>query len=293
MGRLKIAVRSVYLMITKHISDRNYLKFYYRCKYGEALRLDPPVLFTEKLQWLKIYNQKPGFTKMVDKLEAKKYVADKLGERYVTPLLGVWERFDDIDFDALPDKFVLKCTHDCGGLVICTDKKRLDMKAAKRKLERSLKYNWYYMRREWPYKNVKPRIIAEEYMENDSKNGLYDYKVWCFNGKPEFVQFISGRLGGSTREGFYDHDWKLQDFSYHNPKMTESIPRPEKLEELLELCGKLAEGIPFVRTDFYILPDNSIRFGEITFFPMSGLDHFTPETANRRLGDMIHLPENR
>lgn len=289
MGKLKIAVRYVYLMITKHISDRNYLKFYYRHKYGEELKLNPPVLFTEKMQWLKIYNQKPEFTIMVDKLNAKKYVGEKLGEQYVTPLLGVWQHFDDIDFDKLPNKFVLKCTHDCGGLVICQDKRKLDKQAARKKIEKSLRYNWYYMRREWPYKNVKPLIIAEEYMENDSKNGLYDYKVWCFNGKPTYVQFISGRLGDKTYEGFYDTDWNLQDFSYHNPKTDKPVPRPEKLDELLLLCAKLAEGIPFVRTDFYILPDNSIRFGEITFFPMSGMDHFKPEAANKKLGDMIKL----
>lgn len=289
MSSIKLAARYVYLLLTKHINDKNYLKFYYRIKYGEKLNLNPPVLFTEKMQWLKIYNQKPEYTMMVDKLNAKEYVRNKLGEQYVTPLLGVWNHFDEIEFDKLPDKFVLKCTHDCGGLVICQDKSKLDMQAAKEKIEKSLKYNWYYMRREWPYKDVKPLIIAEEYMENDSQNGLFDYKVWCFNGKPTYIQFISGRLGKKTYEGFYDTDWNLQDFSYHNPKTETPVQRPEKLEELLSLCEKLAEGIPFVRTDFYILPDNSIRFGEITFFPMSGMDHFKPESANKMLGDMIHL----
>lgn len=208
----------------------------------------------------------------------------------MTPLLGVWDHFDEIDFDSLPNQFVLKCTHDCGGLVICRDKSKLDKAQARKKIEKSLKYNWYYMRREWPYKNVEPKIIAEEYMENNSEDGLYDYKVWCFNGKPLYTQFISGRLGNVTYEGFYDSDWQLQDFSYHNPKTQNPVPKPEKLDEMLKLCEVLAEGMPFVRVDFYILPDNSIRFGEITFFPMSGMDHFKPESANKMLGDMIQLP---
>ena len=211
-----------------------------------------------------------------------------MGEKYVTPTLGVWNHFDDVDFDTLPSQFVIKCTHDSGGLIICKDKKLLDISAAKEKIEHCLARNYYSNLREWPYKDVPPRIIAEEYLENNEE-GLHDYKVWCFNGEPVYIQYITGRIGDQTYEGFYDLNWELQNFSYHNPLMKEPVKRPDCLEELIWAARELAKNQPFVRTDFYVLEDGSIRFGEITFYPMSGMEHWHPAEMDRILGDMIDL----
>lgn len=292
-GYIKDPGRIILWLMEKGLFDKwpddKYLRLRYRLKMKKKLNLENPLRFSEKLQWLKLNNRKPEYSAMVDKYAAKQYAAKKIGEGYIVKTLGVWDCFDDIDFDTLPDQFVLKCTQDSGGLVICPDKKKLDKEEANRKLSGSLRVNYYLRGREWPYKDVVPKIIAEEYLENDASKGLYDYKVWCFNGRAEYVQFISGRLGNDVYEGFYNRDWVLQDFSYHNKKMHEPIPKPDKLEELLYLSEQLSKDIPFARIDFYILPDNSIRFGEITFYPMGGMERFHPNEMDDSLGKMISL----
>ena len=270
------------------LPDKPYISLYYFCKFKRFCNFRNPKTFSEKMQWLKLYDRKVEYTVMVDKYEAKRYVAEMIGQEYVTPLLGVWERVEDIDFAALPEQFVLKCTHDSGGLVICKDKHQLDTEQAKKALNASLRCNYYRTAREWPYKDVKPKVIAEEYMENDENEGLHDYKIWCFDGCPKYVQYITGRNNESF-EGFYDKDWVLQSFSYHNPLMKEPVPRPAKLQEMLALAQKLSEGLPVARVDFYILPDDSIRFGEITFYPMSGFEHWHPEKMDTIIGDMITI----
>lgn len=291
---LKRVLRKAFGLAGRHgllnwMPDETFIRIRWRLSHGGKLNLDAPQTFNEKLQWLKLHDRRAEYVPMVDKYEAKKYVQERLGEKYIIPTLGVWERFGDIDFDALPEKFVLKCTHDSGGLVICRDKAQLDMAEARRKVGRSLKRNFFYVGREWPYKQVHPRIIAEEYLENDASDGLHDYKVWCFGGEPVYVQYISGRLSRVTQEAFYDENWVKQDFSFHNPLMEQEAPRPACLPELLDCCRKLAQGMPFVRIDFYILPDESLRFGEITFYPMTGFETFKPASADKRLGDMINL----
>ena len=277
--------------IEKKWDDEKYICFRYKSVFKNALNLKEPKLFSEKMQWLKLYNRKDEYTRMVDKYESKKLVADLIGERYIIPSLGVWKRFDDIDFDKLPDKFVLKTTHDSGGVFICKDRSTFNIEEAKAFISRSLARNYYSYCREWPYKNVEPRIIAEEYLENDQVEGLHDYKVWCFNGHAEYVQYITGRISNVTYEGFYDRNWALQSFSYHNPLMKDPIKKPEKLKELLDLAEILANGIPFSRIDFYILQNGDIKFGEITFFPMSGLEKWHPEDVDLLLGNKIVLPE--
>lgn len=174
------------------MDDETFLKMAYKRKFGKELDLNNPVTFNEKLQWLKLNDRKPEYTEMVDKFMAKKYVASIIGQEHIIPTLGVWSRFDDIDFDKLPTQFVLKCTHDSGGLVVCKDKSNLNKKAAKKKIEKSMKTNYYKGGREWPYKNVKPQIIAEEYMEDISGNGLTDYKFYCFNGVPKYLYVSNG-----------------------------------------------------------------------------------------------------
>ena len=226
------------------MSDEAFLKKLYKINMGEKLNLKAPKTFNEKLQWLKLYNRKPEYTKMVDKYEAKNYVANLIGAEYIIPTLGVWEKFEDIDFDALPNQFVLKCTHDSGGLVICRDKSKLNFNSAKLKINKSLKRNFYKLGREWPYKNVKPRIIAEQYMEdNNGKNGLMDYKFYCFNGKPEFLYISNGLEDHSTAKiSFVTLDWEFADFKRLDFRPFDSLPKkPSKFMEMLELCEILSK----------------------------------------------------
>ena len=271
-----------------YLTDEQYIKLLFRVNTGKQLDIGNPRTFNEKIQWLKLYNHNPLYTTMVDKYEAKKYISGILGDQYIIPTLGVWDDINAINFDNLPDQFVLKTTHDSGGVVICKDKQSFDIEAAKKKLEKSLKNKFFMFGREWSYKNVKPRIIAEEYLENDA-DGLHDYKIWCFNGTPEYVQYISGINTDHSSEGFYNRDWQLQSFSYHNPLMKNPAPRPVCLDELLACAKTLAKDCPFVRCDFYVLEDGSIRFGEMTFYPMSGMETWKPAEQDRIMGDKIDL----
>lgn len=257
--------------------------------------LKNPKTFNEKLQWLKINDHNPEYTKMVDKHEAKKYVANQIGEQYIIPTLGVWEKFDDIDFDGLPDRFVLKCTHDSGGVVIVKDKQIFDKVAAKAKIERSLKINYYYSGREWPYKNIKPQIIAEAYMEDTyDSDGLTDFKVYCFSGQPRAIHVISNRYehGGMTHD-YFDLDWVnmgIKRGEYLNS--LKKIQKPEQLNEMLELARKLSKNITFLRVDFYVI-NQKVYFGELTFFPASGFRKFVPESFDVVFGDWITLPRKK
>ena len=275
--------------LLKFIPDRLFLKIKYRIKVGRRLDLENPATFTEKIQWLKLYERNPLYTRMVDKYEAKEYVGSVIGDRYVIPNIGVWEKAEDIDFDSLPEQFVIKCTHDSGGLVICKDKSKLDIAAARELLRSCMKRNWFYFSREYAYKQISPRIIAEEYLENDSKEGLHDYKVWCFDGEPRYIQYVTGRIGRHSYEGFYDTDWNLQPFTYHNPPVMSEIPRPERLDELIGISRRLAQGLPFLRADFYILSDGTIRFGELTFYPNGGFDIWTPADTDAMMGKLMSL----
>lgn len=275
--------------ILKFVPDETFLQLKYWAKKGKQLDLDNPTSFTEKIQWLKLYDQKPVYTQMVDKCSAKEYVAKVLGDKYIIPNIGVWNDVASVDFESLPNQFVIKCTHDSGGLIICKDKSKLDVEAAKQQLQRCMERNWFYFSREYAYKALKPRIIAEEYLENDCEEGLHDYKVWCFNGEPKYIQYVSGRIGARTYEGFYDTDWNLQNFTYHNPPLEEDVPKPVCLKELVDVARKVSQGIPFLRADFYILPDNSIRFGELTFYPNGGWDTWTPKETDEIIGNLINL----
>jgi len=275
----------------KFMSDEAYLKFMYKLKMKRKLNLSDPQTFNEKLQWLKIYDRKPEYTTMVDKYEAKKYVADIIGEEYIIPTLGVWDRFEDIDFDELPDQFVLKCTHDSGGLVICRDKSKLDLKAAKKKINKSLKRNYYWIGREWPYKNVRPRIIAEKFMRDGESGELRDYKIFNFNGLPDFIQVDFDRFG-NHRRNLYTTDWTFIPASNNSQYPFDEnvkVVRPKKLDQMLDFARILSAEIPHLRTDFYYV-DEKIYFGELTFFHGSGFARFEPDSFDRQLGEKIVLP---
>ena len=275
------------------IRDRSYLKLIYWARLGKKLHLDPPQTFNEKLQWLKLYDRKPEHTMMVDKYEVKKYISEIIGEEYVIPTLGVWERFDDIDFGALPEQFVLKCTHDSGGLVICKNKSDLDITAAKNKIEQCFKKNYYYHAREWPYKNVNKRIIAEKYMCSDDSSELTDYKIMCFNGKVKCIFTCTDRYSeDGLKVTFFDRNWERMPFERHYPADPKYIAPPQSLKQMIELSEKIANNLLFARVDFYEIGGKPY-FGEITFFPGSGMEEFTPDEWDLKLGNWILLPEGK
>lgn len=271
------------------LPDKMYLKLLYELRTGKKPDLKNPKNFNEKLQWLKLYDRNPEYSRMVDKHEAKRYVAEKLGEQYIIPTLGVWEKFDDIDFDALPEKFVLKCTHDSGGLVICKDKSKLDKESARAKIECSLKRNYYYSSREWPYKDVKPRIIAEQFLEDMDE--LVEYKMFCFNGEVKMILVCKGQAHGAGRTNDYcDTNLKRFPFVSLNPNSEGELLVPKEMPELLSIAEKLSAGIPQVRVDTY-LADGKIYFGELTFFHNSGMATFDPPEWDEKLGSWIKLPQ--
>ena len=257
---------------------------------GRNLDLKNPKTFTEKLQWLKLYDRKPEYTSMVDKYAVKKLVADKIGSEHVIPLLGVWDNFDDIDFDSLPDKFVLKCTHNSGGgLVICRDKSSLNITRIRDKFTKCLKENYFWGKREWPYKDVPPRIIAEEYMQDGDTLNLPVYKIFTFNGVPKLFQVIQDDKTSSETIDYFDTDWNRLNLRQNFPNSKNPLPKPEHLNEMLELSAKLSEGIPHVRTDLYSI-NGRIYFSEYTFFSDAGLVGFTPPEWDEILGSWLTLP---
>lgn len=269
-------------------------RFYYQCQYrfitGNKLDFEHPVSYNEKLQWLKLYDRKPVYTTMVDKLAVKKYVADKIGDEYVISLLGVWDKPEDIDYDSLPEKFVLKTTHGGGGrdVIICKDKSKIDKISVNKILNRSLRVDYWKMR-EWPYKDVPRKIIAESCLE-DKSGDLPDYKVMCFGGKPQLIQVHRGRFTHQTQD-VYDTNWKKVKISQPGyPYTDDQIEKPALLEEMLSLSEKLSQGIPQVRVDWYIV-NNRLYFGELTFFDSAGFARWEPEEWEQRMGDWIILPQ--
>lgn len=297
MSRIKQMLRNPWEIVRylarrgalRWLPDRQYLCVIYRAAIGKRLRLDDPKGFNEKLQWLKLYDRNPKYTTMVDKYLVREYVAEKIGEEYLIPLLGVWDDPEQIDFDKLPDQFVLKCNHDSGAVVICKDKSQLDIPAAKEFLSRRQKHNFYYGGREWPYKDVVPKIICEKYMEDESGE-LTDYKFMCFNGEVKCAFTCTDRF---TPQGlhvtFYDMQWNIMPFERHYPRASVPAQKPQSYDEMVQLAEKLSAGIPFVRVDFYEI-DGKPYFGELTFFPGNGLEEFTPEEWDDTLGSWISLP---
>ena len=278
----------------KYISDEKYLKKTFKKAMKKELDLNSPKTFNEKLQWLKLNDREDIYTTMVDKYEVKKYVADIIGEEYIIPTLGVWDKFDDIDFDKLPNQFVLKCTHDSGGIYICKDKSKMNRKKIRTKFKLIMKRNFYYRFREWPYKNVKPRIIAEKYMVDESGYDLKDYKIFCFNGIADMILVCKDR---NTKKGltedFFDTNWNHLNMKRPNhDNSKDKITKPVVLDKMLELSKLLANNLPFVRIDFYNI-SGKLYFGEFTFYPGGGMVPFVPNKWDYELGTKLILPIKR
>lgn len=279
--------------VARFLPDKLYLSIKYRVHIGYWMDWKNPKTYNEKLQWLKIYYRRKDFSMMVDKNAAKKYVAEKIGEEYVIPTIATYDSVGDIDFDALPQKFVLKCTHDSGGLIVCKNKNCLDYDAVKEKMSKALNRTYVIQNREYPYKYVPRTIIAEKYMEEPRIGELRDFKFYCFNGVPQYVLVASGRQKGQKRFDYFDVQWN------HWPVYDEGCPnndvtpeKPENFEKMLEIARTLSEGIPHVRVDLYNI-EGRIYFGELTFFDGSGCNLYVPRDYDRIFGDYLRLPQPR
>ena len=274
------------------IPDKLYLQWMYRLHIRKKLDLNHPVTFNEKLQWLKLYNRCPEYIRLVDKVEAKKYVAEKIGEEYIIPTLGVWNDPDEIDFDNLPDQFVLKCNHNSGlGMCICKDKSKLDIKKVKAELRRGLNQNYFLYGREWPYKDVPRKILAEKFMVDETGDGdLEDYKLMCFDGKVYCTFVCSERYDkNGLKVTFFDINWKRLPFERCYPSSEKTVSIPKNYHKMIRFAEALSQEIPFIRTDFYEI-NGKLYFGELTFYPGSGWERFTPDEWDKRLGELIKLP---
>ena len=278
-------------LVQTFVPDRFYIKMQFRNFIGKELDLDNPKTFNEKIQWLKLYDRNPNYSKFVDKYEVRKYIAETIGEDHLIPLLGVYNSFDEIDFDQLPDQFVLKPTHTSGDIFICKDKSKINYPELKKMVNKWMKRKYYFEHREWPYKNIKPRIIAEKFMVDESGYDLKDYKIFCFNGEPKCLFVASERHSESgMKMDFYDMDWNLMPFERKYPRSGIKIPKPKSFEQMVSFAKLLSMDFPFVRVDFYDI-NGHLYFGELTFYPGSGLEEFTPEEYDYLLGSWLKLPE--
>lgn len=277
----------------KRLSDKTYIKLFFRSQMGYPLNLASPKTFNEKIQWLKLYDRKPEYTKMVDKYAVREYIAQTIGDEYLIPLLGVWNDPDEIDFDALPERFVLKCNHNSGtGMYICKDKSQMDIEKVKNDLRKGLEEDYYISNREWPYKDVPRKITAEQYMEDDTTSELRDYKFFCFNGdaKALFIATDRQTAGEETKFDFFDMNFEHLDVRNGHPNAATPPAKPINFELMKELAEKLSQGIPHVRVDFYEV-NGKVYFGELTFFHWSGVVPFEPAEWDTVFGEWIQLPK--
>ena len=290
-----MSVKSVLRRAMGLLPDEMFIRLNYLRRMKQWPDLKNPTTYNEKLQWLKLHDRQQLYTQLVDKYAVRRFVAERIGGEYLIPLVGgPWDSFDEIDFDALPEKFVLKCTHDSGGLLICRDKRTLDREKARRRISQSLQQNFYHHNREWPYKDVRPRIIAEAYMEDASTSELRDYKFFCFGGEPKMLFVASDRqtAGEETKFDFFDMDYNHLDLRNGHPNAAVPPEKPVQFGLMRELAQKLSQGIPHVRVDLYEV-NGRVYFGEMTFYHWSGMVPFDPPEWDERLGSWIRLPEKQ
>jgi len=275
------------------VPERLYLRMVFRLRTGYKLNLRNPKTFNEKLQWLKVNYRDPKYVQLVDKYEVKDYVSRVCGGGHVVPTLGVWDSVNAINWNCLPDRFVMKVTHDSGGVIVCKDKNKLDISKARKTLEEDLKRNYWKYSREWPYKYVKRRIICEEYIEPDENNpDLMDYKFFCFDGVPRLLYVASNRSSGIANFDFFDLDFNRLKIKNGHPNSTGDFEKPVNFEKMIEVAADLSKGMPHVRVDLYNVKGR-IYFGEMTFFHMSGMVPFAPHEWDLKIGEWLTLPEKK
>ncbi len=274
------------------LSDEKYLKKIYKIKVGRELNLDSPCTYTEKLQWLKLHDRKPVYTLMQDKFLVREYISKTIGEEYLIPLLGVWDDPEEINFDDLPDQFVLKCNHDCASVIICRDKSQFDMQAAIKELKNCLKRKYWLLGREWAYKDIQPKVIAEKYMQDGDNITLTDYKFFCCNGKVRMVMLTSGEAHTKERrQDLYDISFNklsIKRGNFDNSQI--AFKKPGNFKQMTDFAEEIAGNIPFIRVDFYSI-DGNTYFGEIAFYPSGGFSEFQPTEWEERVGSWIDISE--
>lgn len=288
MSSNTIAKRIRYAL--RFVPDDLYIQLNYFAHFKKFANLRTPKTYNEKLNWLKLHNHTPLYTTLVDKYEVKNYVSKIIGEEYIIPTIGVWNCFDDIDFESLPNQFVLKCTHDSEGLVVVHDKEHFDKITAREKINAALKQNFYFIGREWPYKNVKPRIIAEKYMEDNRDGELRDYKFFCFDGEPKIMYIASDRNSGHVKFDYYDMNFNHVDLMQKYPNALEPLRKPDTFNKMIRLSKALSKGFPHVRVDWYEV-NGRLYFGELTFYHFSGFVPFNPPAWDKIFGDWLKLPD--
>lgn len=273
------------------LNDSTFLKIYYWLTFGKKLRLKDPIFFNEKLQWLKLYDHRLEYVSMVDKIAVKDYIAKRIGAEYIIPTLGVWDRPEDIDWDILPNQFVLKWNHDSGSIVICKDKNKFDREAAIKKLSYGAKVNGFWYGREWPYKGVSPKLLAEKYMEDSKTSELRDYKVFCFDGVVKIVLIASDRQkkGEEVKFDFFDVEGNHLNIVNNHPQASVIPELPVTFNKMVALAEKLSQGFPHLRVDFYEV-NGDVYFGEITLYHGSGFMNWKPDEWNEIMGNWLHLP---
>lgn len=276
------------IQVSRLYNDESYIRKMYKIRFKEDLNLENPQSFNEKLNWLKLYYHNPILTKLADKYAVKQIVRDLIGEEYVVPNYGVWDSFDQIDFSTLPDQFVLKGTHDSGGAFICRDKSTFDYKGVRNRLNKNLKRDFFYAGREWPYKFIPHRIIADKYLDDNTGNELRDYKFWCFNGVPTYMYCTI--KGDNVYENFYDMDFNIAPINHGFPRHQPEFDKPECFDEMKYLAAKLSNNLPFVRVDFFQV-QGKVYFGEFTFFDWGGHRPFVTKEMDLELGKLIELPK--
>lgn len=287
----KISQYFIDIGMLKWIDDEKYIKHLYKKAFNKELDLENPTTYNEKLQWLKLNDRKDEYVKMVDKYEAKEYISKIIGKEYIVPTIGVWDKFSEIDFEKLPNQFVLKCTHDSGGILICKDKNKINYKKEKLRFDLIMKRNFYYRSREWVYKDIKPRIIAEPYLEDKKYGELRDYKFFVFSGKVKSIFIATNRQGeGETCFDFYNTKFEHLDIKNGHPNAKITPEKPMNFEKMIELAEKIGKNIPHIRIDFYEV-NGKVYFGESTFFHWSGLVKFEPESWDKTFGEWIELPD--
>ena len=287
--KFRFFINSEYLKLYNNMSDKKYLIKEYNATMGKKLNLDNPITYSEKLQWLKLNDRKDIYTTMVDKCKAKQFVSDIVGEEHTIPTIGIWDSFEEINFDKLPNQFVLKCNHDSGSIVICRDKSKLDLSKTKKIIEKSLKRNYFLVHREWPYKNIERKIMCEPLLhdDGDENSWLVDYKFFCFNGEPKLCYISRDRSENPTTD-FFDMDFNHLPFRMKDPNSIVPPPKPDCFEQMKEISKKLSKGIPHLRVDFYYV-NNHIYVGELTFYHCAGFVNIVPDEWNYKLGNMIDL----
>ena len=271
----------------KFLPDKYYIKLKYFTTFNRFINLKNPQTFNEKIQWLKLNDRKKIYTKMVDKYEAKKIVSNTIGEEFIIPTIGIYDSFEQIDFNKIPQQFVIKCTHDCGSVFVIKNKNEMNFEEIKTIINKKMSNNYYYTSREWPYKNVKPRIIVEKYMGDN----LSDYKIHCFNGKAKFILVCTDRKK-NLKETFFSPNWEIMPFKRPNHSIDNTIKRPRNLRLMLELAEKLSKNNSFLRVDFYEV-NGQLYFGELTFYPSSGFAKFDPEEWDKKIGDFLNIEHIR